>query len=162
MLADPDRPPAILDAAAMAALNGSAARQPGGLILTPHAGETAHLLDADEDTIAADPVRAAREAAGRFSAVVALKGAETHVAAPDGAAYVFRGGTIGLGTAGSGDVLAGIIAGLTARGAAPVQAVVLGVHLHGAAGTRLARAQGPLGFLAREILVELPRLLTEL
>jgi len=70
-------------------------------------------------------------------------------------------GDIGLATAGSGDVLAGIIAGLLARGADPLGAALWGVHLHREAGARLARNIGPLGYLARELLPEIPRVLNE-
>jgi NAD(P)H-hydrate repair Nnr-like enzyme with NAD(P)H-hydrate dehydratase domain len=69
---------------------------------------------------------------------------------------------VGLATSGSGDTLAGIIAGLAARGASPVQAAVWGAYLHGAAGRALERRLGPIGFLARELLAELPPLLRRL
>ena len=88
-----------------------------------------------------------------------LKGARTHVATPDGRLFHNLDGNPGLGTSGSGDVLAGAIAGLCARGADPVQAAVWGVVLHARAGDRLAASVGPLGFLAREILDALPRVL---
>jgi NAD(P)H-hydrate repair Nnr-like enzyme with NAD(P)H-hydrate dehydratase domain len=98
--------------------------------------------------------------------VVALKGATTWIAEPGdggGRAWVNRHGCVGLGTSGSGDVLAGVIAGLLARGAAPAQAVLWGVYLHAEGGRRLAaRHGGPLGFLAREIAGEVPRIMAEL
>ena len=81
------------------------------------------------------------------------------VVAPDGTAWKYRGGGPGLGVSGSGDVLAGIIGGLLARGAAPLTALLWGVWLHGEAGRSLARKTGPLGFLAREIPAEVPALL---
>ena len=67
-----------------------------------------------------------------------------------------------MGTSGSGDVLAGVVAGLLARGATPDQAAVWGAHVHATAGERLAARVGPLGYLARELLDETPRVLTEL
>jgi len=85
-----------------------------------------------------------------------LKGAETHIAGPSGEVYCNRSGNVGLATSGSGDTLSGIIAGLAARGADALQAAVWGVYLHGSAGDRLARRVGPLGFLARELLAEIP------
>ncbi|HEY0709171.1 MAG TPA: NAD(P)H-hydrate dehydratase, partial [Polyangia bacterium] len=69
---------------------------------------------------------------------------------------------VGLATSGSGDVLAGIMAGLAARGASPVQAAAFGVHLHARAGEVLARKVGPLGYLAREIMAEIPPLMAHL
>jgi NAD(P)H-hydrate repair Nnr-like enzyme with NAD(P)H-hydrate dehydratase domain len=75
---------------------------------------------------------------------------------------VAKGGCVGLATAGSGYVMAGIIGGLLARGADPVTATLWGIHLHGAAGQRLTGGLGPLGFLARELLAEVPGLLAEL
>ena len=68
-------------------------------------------------------------------------------------------GNVGLATAGSGDVLAGILAGLCARGAEPLQAAVLGVSVHARAGEELSRRVGPVGYLAREILAEIPKLI---
>jgi NAD(P)H-hydrate repair Nnr-like enzyme with NAD(P)H-hydrate dehydratase domain len=95
-------------------------------------------------------------------AVVALKGATTWIADPDGRAWLNRHGCVGLGTSGSGDTLAGFIAGLLARGAAPAQATAWGVYMHAEAGRRLAQAHGPLGFLAREIPGEIPRIMAGL
>jgi NAD(P)H-hydrate repair Nnr-like enzyme with NAD(P)H-hydrate dehydratase domain len=81
--------------------------------------------------------------------VVALKGAETVIAAPDGAAFRYTRGGAGLGTSGSGDVLGGIVAGLLARGADPLRAAAWGVFLHGEAGNALALRHGAVGLLAR-------------
>jgi NAD(P)H-hydrate repair Nnr-like enzyme with NAD(P)H-hydrate dehydratase domain len=97
-----------------------------------------------------------------FGAVVALKGAETLVVDADGAAYCYRQGRVGLATSGSGDTLAGVIAGLAARGASPLQATVWGVYLHGEAGNRLTGRFGQTGFLARELLAEVPQALAAL
>ena len=155
-------PPLVLDAAAMRALAARADRHgaaAGKIVITPHAGEAAGLLDTTRAAVESDPADAARQAAARFGAVVALKGAETHVATADGESYVFRGGTIGLATSGSGDVLAGIMAGLLARGASPLAATLWAVHLHGEAGAALARRHGAVGFLARELPAEIPGLL---
>jgi ADP-dependent NAD(P)H-hydrate dehydratase len=144
--------PLVLDAGAMPAVR-DAPRRPrsGGRVLTPHAGEMARLLDLDKSDVEADPLAAARLASERFDAVVVMKGASSHVVGPDGRAIRYEGGGPGLGTSGSGDVLAGLIAGLLARGTGPIEAAAWGVWLHGQAGKRLARRIGPLGFLAREI-----------
>ena len=91
--------------------------------------------------------------------MIALKAGDTVIAAPDGTLLLYRGGGVGLATGGSGDVLAGIIGGLLARGAAPLVAAGWGVWLHGEAGRRLGERIGPLGFLARELLAEIPRLM---
>ena len=88
-----------------------------------------------------------------------MKGSETFIATPEGRIFRNRHGSIGLATSGSGDTLAGIIAGLAARGASPEQATVWGVFLHARAGEVLAERVGPLGFLARELLAEIPRLM---
>jgi ADP-dependent NAD(P)H-hydrate dehydratase len=155
----------ILDAGALDALRGRpevvkacAAR----VVLTPHAGETARLLDVDLAEVERDPLTAAREAARRFGAVVAIKGADTRVVEPKGSAYVYREGRVGLATSGSGDTLAGVIAGLAARGVEAVQAAVWGVYLHGAAGNALSAQFGQVGFLARELLAEVPRAMASL
>jgi len=150
--------PIVVDAGALNAVEAASAR-PGDLILTPHAGEMARLLKIDKGEVEADPLGAARIAAERFAAVVVMKGASSHVVSPDGRAAFYAGGGAGLGTSGSGDVLAGLIAGLLARGADSFQAAAWGVWLHGEAGKRLAKTVGPLGFLAREIAAEAPGLM---
>ena len=88
-------------------------------VLTPHAGELASLMEGEKAEVEADPPAAARRAAAALGAVVALKGPVTHVAHPDGRLWVNRRGHEGLGVSGSGDVLAGIVGGLLARGALP-------------------------------------------
>jgi len=153
----------VLDACAMGVVRGSQAYQedaentgPTRLILTPHAGEMARLLGDNKEDIRADPHAAARDAARNWNAVVALKGAVTCIASPDGQLWQHSDGNIGLASSGSGDVLAGVIAGLAARGASVEQATAWGVMLHARAGRQLAERIGPLGFLAREIADEIP------
>lgn len=152
----------VLDAAAVAcagSLTALLACWHGRLVLTPHVGEAASLLDREAEAIARDPADAARTAAARFGAVAVMKGEATVIADADGALLRYPGGGPGLGTGGSGDVLAGIIGGLLARGADPLVAAGWGVWLHGEAGRRLAREVGTVGFLAREILPILPGLM---
>jgi ADP-dependent NAD(P)H-hydrate dehydratase len=152
----------VLDAAALAPLRAAPdlLHSLGGrAVLTPHAGEMAGVLDVERDEVERDPRGTAARAARELGAVVALKGAETYVAAPDGQVWVYRGGRVGLATSGSGDTLAGVVAGLAARGAEPAQAAAWGVFLHGEAGNVLARRMGPVGFLARELLAEVPKLM---
>jgi hydroxyethylthiazole kinase-like uncharacterized protein yjeF len=156
----------VLDAEAM----GAVLHPPDGtppfrfdvpVLLTPHAGEMAHLTDIAKDEIGAAPERHALEAAQRWNAVVALKGPRTVIATPDGERWQHEGGNVGLATSGSGDVLAGIIAGLAARGAGLAQAAAWGVALHARAGERLAERLGRLGYLARELCDEIPALLEQ-
>ncbi len=150
----------VLDAYAMSALGTYTWDQP--LVLTPHCGEMAHLTGHSKDAIIADPLHYARAAAVRWGACVALKGADTYVAQADGLTLKFKGGTPGLAVSGSGDTLAGIIAGIAARGAPPFQACAWAVVLHAMAGKELSRLHGPLGFLARELPEPIPRLLHKL
>ncbi|WP_457094097.1 NAD(P)H-hydrate dehydratase [Microvirga sp. P5_D2] len=154
----------ILDAGALGQLRGIAsllARHKGRLVITPHAGEMANLLGIDKHDVLRDPAAVATEAASLLHCVVALKGSRTHIAAPDEGAWTYSDGNVGLATSGSGDTLAGIVAGLLARGVTPLQAAQWGVFLHGEAGNRLAQTRGPLGFLARELLAEIPRLMAD-
>jgi hydroxyethylthiazole kinase-like uncharacterized protein yjeF len=155
----------VLDAAAVTALRSDdelLLALHGRAVLTPHAGEMATLLGVDKEEVEGDPPSCAQEAAARFGAVVALKGPESWIAEPDGTLYHYAGGSIGLATSGSGDTLAGIVAGLAARGAPPAHAAVWGAFLHGEAGEVLARRIGPIGYLARELLDEVPRLMRTL
>lgn len=149
----------VLDANAMGIVRGDDFRFAQPVILTPHAGEMAHLSGASKEAIAQDPDRHAAEAAARWNAVVALKGARTLIVGAEGERWRHEGGNIGLASSGSGDSLAGIIAGLCARGATLAQAACWGVALHAAAGEVLASRMGLLGYLAREIPAEIPALL---
>lgn len=130
----------------------------GRLILTPNSGEAARLLSRDSESLGELPA-AASKLAELFHAVVAVHG---NIADSDGNRWVDESGHAGLGTSGSGDVLAGLVAGLLARGATPAQAACWGTHLHSTAGERLAARIGRLGFLARELLDEAPLVLAEL
>jgi ADP-dependent NAD(P)H-hydrate dehydratase len=155
----------ILDAAAIAAVHMDErllAPLDGRAVLTPHAGEMAALLGVEKDEVENAPAELATRAARQFGAVVVLKGAESWIATPEGTLYRYSGENVGLATSGSGDTLAGIVAGLAARGPPPLHAAVWAVYLHGSAGRELARRIGPLGFLARELLAELPPLLRRL
>lgn len=157
--------PIVLDAAAMMRLTEHRerlARHAGRVVITPHFGEMAGILGIDKDAIEADPAGTARRVADEYGVVVVLKGACSFIAAPGRSALTCDEGHPGLGTAGSGDTLAGLLTGLLGRGADPVQAAAWAVHLHGEAGHRLARKRGPLGYLAREIPGEVPAILAEL
>jgi hydroxyethylthiazole kinase-like uncharacterized protein yjeF len=136
-------------------------RAPAGrpFVLTPHAGEMAKLSGREKAQVQDEPQTLALNFARRTRSVLVLKGATTFIAAPDGRLWVHAGGCHGLGTSGSGDALAGIIAGLAARCGDAVQAALWGVFVHAQAGRVLEREVGPLGFLAREIPGPVPRLL---
>jgi hydroxyethylthiazole kinase-like uncharacterized protein yjeF len=149
----------VLDAGGLdAALVGrlGRARGPRGVIMTPHHGEMAAMLDLELAEVSARPLELAREFAERSGAVLVLKDEDTYVASPEGEVWVHRGGPVGLGTSGSGDVLAGLITGLCARGASATQAAAWGVFLHARAGAALEKRFGALGYLAREIAAEVP------
>lgn len=155
----------VLDAGAVACLSsgrGLLHELEGRAVITPNADELADIFGEDKDELTARPLDAARRAAREFRCVVALKGRETFIASPDGRAYVNRAGTIGLATSGSGDVLAGLIAGLVARGAEAFRAAAWGVYVHALAGERLSNRLGPLGLLARELPGEIPCVMHEL
>jgi hydroxyethylthiazole kinase-like uncharacterized protein yjeF len=128
-------------------------------ILTPHPGEMASLMDTSRNTVANDPAHWAKTAASELEALVVLKGPQTFIAEPGEKLFEYRGGGIGLATSGSGDTLAGIIAGLLGRRCSPVQAAAWGVWAHGEAGIALAEKFARVGFLAREILDEVPAVL---
>jgi hydroxyethylthiazole kinase-like uncharacterized protein yjeF len=158
-------PTYTLDAAAFTTLkqhDAALPRHSGKIVLTPHSGEMAAFLKASREEIDRDPLTAAHRVADTLDAVVAMKGASTYVVSPDGAACLSENGTVGLGTSGSGDSLAGIIAGLLARGAPPYWATVWAVYMHGEAGRRLAEQYGTFGLLAREIPGKIPSIMNDL
>ncbi len=153
--------PVALDAYALGVLpelTGPAGKLAGRFVLTPNATEAGYLLGT-EVAESDDPSGVARRLADRWQAAVSYHGAVAGLGAPD---RVVSTGHAGLGTSGSGDVLAGIVVGLLARGVDPVRAACWGTYLHAAAGDRLAARVGRLGFLARELLDEIPLVLTEL
>lgn len=157
--------PLVLDAGALNLIKGVRSNSESlyaEVLLTPHRGEMARLLERPLEHIAKEPVEAAKQATANFKVNVLLKGADTFLATTTGELYRHKGGNIGLATGGSGDTLAGLIGGLLARGATIAQAAAYGVYIHAQAGARLAQYLSPLGFLARELLPEFPKLLGEL
>jgi hydroxyethylthiazole kinase-like uncharacterized protein yjeF len=159
------RVPVVLDATASAYLTD----QPHGLhhlkgraVLTVNPSELALTARRDTDTVEQQAQTVAAEVAARSEVVVLCGGPTKNIAAPDGRGWVFEGGGPGLGVSGSGDVQAGIVAGLLARGADPDQAAVWAAYLHGRTGERLAAGVGVLGHLAREQPEEVPQALSEL
>ena len=156
--------PLALDALGLAAVTAdpSCLHHLGGrVVLTPNPTELAIALHVEQDELDADQAGAARRLAEQAHATVGLGGATSWVAGPDGRLWEDQSGGAGLGVSGSGDVRAGVVAGLLARGAEPEQAAVWASYLHGRAGERLAATVGRLGFLARELPPEIPRVLAE-
>jgi len=146
----------VLDAGALRVYREEHA---GSVILTPHLGEMASMTGMSTSELSRRAPEFARDFARAQKVTLVLKGVCTCIASPDGRVWLHDGGSVGLGTSGSGDVLAGVIAGLAARGARPEQAAVWGVWLHGKAGQALSERQGMIGFLASEIPAEIPALL---
>lgn len=154
----------VIDAVALGALRGGRYRftEEARVVLTPNAGEMAKITGYTKTAIEADPRGAAMAVARDLNVVVALKGPETFIATPYGEVFRYSEGEAGLATSGSGDILAGILVGLLARGATLDQASVWAVYLHGTAGNRLVRRMGAVGFLARELSDGIPALMNGL
>lgn len=154
----------ILDAAALTCardLQEDIRQRDGRVIVTPHHGELSYLTGVPTEVIAADAAKAAQEVAEAYGMVVLLKGAQSFLASPAAETLMYEEGCAGLATGGSGDVLAGIIGGLAARGAEPLQACAWAAFIHGQAGATLSKQVGTVGFLARELLPLIPRLIDE-
>ena len=150
----------VIDADALFALSGDlelVARRRRPAVLTPHEGEMARLLGRDAGWVRDNRLAAVREAAARGRAVVLLKGADTLIAAADGQRVVVSvADTPGLATAGSGDVLTGIIASMLARGLDPWTAACCGAVAHARAGRAAAEALGPDGIISSDVIDALP------
>jgi ADP-dependent NAD(P)H-hydrate dehydratase / NAD(P)H-hydrate epimerase len=140
----------VVDADALTACAGDPDALRGAAVLTPHAGEFARVFG----TFGDDRLAGARTAAARTRAVVLLKGSDTIIAAPDGRAAINASAPPWLATAGAGDVLTGMIAGLLAQGMPPWEAAAAAAFLHG----RAADAAG-IGMVAEDLLAALPRVL---
>ncbi|MFV2064981.1 MAG: NAD(P)H-hydrate dehydratase [Chloroflexota bacterium] len=154
-----DGAPAVVDAGALNALAtvpGWWSRIVRRCVLTPHPGEFRRLgIEPGSDD--GQRRRAALEAATAWGQVVVLKGAASVVAEPGGRVLVAPFELPGLATAGSGDVLAGIVTSLLGQGVEPFDAAALGVYLHGRAGEQLSERLGDAGLLATDLLLEIPR-----
>jgi ADP-dependent NAD(P)H-hydrate dehydratase / NAD(P)H-hydrate epimerase len=159
-LARAARVPAVIDADGLNAHAGRleelAARE-APTVLTPHAGELGRLLELPSEEIEQERLRHAREAAERSRAVVVLKGDDTLVVMPDGLVAISRGDSPALATAGTGDVLSGVISAILAAGVEVFTAAAAGVWLHAAAGREAARRQGAAeGVIATDVIAALP------
>ena len=149
-----DSRPLVVDADGLNLLAQEAVPQRSDWVLTPHPGEAARLLDTDTASVQADRLAAAHTLAQRFQAVVLLKGCGSVLAAPSGDWAVCATGNPGMATAGCGDVLTGVVAGLLAQGYDSWHAASLGAVVHGLAGDRAAE-QGERGLLASDVAREL-------
>lgn len=157
--------PSVLDADALNALIGrtsllDACKIPP--ILTPHPGEMARLVDgASTRSINEDRIGAALTFAQARHVMLVLKGARTVVAHPDGRVAICPTGNPGMATAGTGDVLTGMIVGLLAQGLSPWDAACAGTYLHGLAGDLAAAERGLAGLIAGDVIEQIPSALTE-
>jgi NAD(P)H-hydrate epimerase len=151
--------PLVLDADGLNALAGrleDLRHRRWPTVLTPHAGELGRLLEVDSREVAARRLHHATAAAGRSKALVVLKGDDTLVAAPAGRVAVSRGGAPALATAGTGDVLSGVIGAMLAKGLRAPHAACAGVYAHLRAGQIAAAPHGPDGVIASDVIAALP------
>jgi hydroxyethylthiazole kinase-like uncharacterized protein yjeF len=157
--------PLVLDADALNALAqtyGWWERLGTPAVLTPHPGEMSRLLRITVADIQQDRLATVQRAAQMWGQVVVLKGAYTVVAAPDGRACISPLANPAMASAGTGDVLAGVIGALLAQGQTPYAAAVAGVHLHSAAGERVRADLGDAGLMASDLLPLLPQVMKDL
>ena len=149
--------PLLVDADGLNALAGwELPHRPWPTVLTPHAGELGRLLDIDSAEIGAHRLAHARAAAAHTRAVVVLKGDDTLVAASTGRVAISPGGAPALATAGTGDVLSGVLGAMLAKGLAPAHAACAAVHVHLRAGQLAAEPHGPDAVIASDVIAALP------
>jgi ADP-dependent NAD(P)H-hydrate dehydratase / NAD(P)H-hydrate epimerase len=158
--------PIVLDADGLNALASlgceTLKRARGPVVLTPHPGEASRLLGVPTTAINADRISAARRLAERTGATVLIKGARSVIASPDADVYVNSTGNAGMSTPGMGDALSGIVGALLGQHLRPADALALGVFLHGYAADRVASRMGRIGYIAGDLIEELPAALEAL
>jgi NAD(P)H-hydrate epimerase len=147
---------------ALAAMPDGPERVPSNAVLTPHPGEMARMLGISVAAVQGDRLQTARDCATKYGCAVVLKGAHSVIAGASGEAALSPFANPLLATAGSGDVLAGVIGGYLAQGLAPFDAACAGVYVHGAAGESLRAEYGESGLLAHELSDRIPRIVREL
>jgi NAD(P)H-hydrate epimerase len=150
--------PVVLDADGLSAYAAALSRlveRAAPLVLTPHEGELARLLGIESKAVAAERLRCAREAANQAQAIIVLKGDDTLIVDPSGLVAVSPGATPGLATAGTGDVLSGVVGALLAAKLEPFEAAAAAVRLHALAGRRAAERRGADGMIASDVIEEL-------
>jgi len=152
--------PLVIDADGLNALQGvfpeDLPSRPWPTVLTPHAGELGRLLGVDSAEVSAHRLEHARAAAKEAKAFVVLKGDDTLVVSPGGRAAISRGAAPGLATAGTGDVLSGVIGAMLAKGLPPAHAACAGVYAHVRAGQIASAPHGPDGVIASDVIHALP------
>lgn len=158
-IVDTVKVPLVIDADALYAIKGHILSE--RVVLTPHRGEMAALLDCTVAEVEGDLLAAAKEAAAKYRAVIVLKGTPTLICCRD-KYWLLDSPNPVLAQGGTGDVLAGIITALLAQGYLPYEAAGMGVYLHSQAGKKAAEHQGPCGVLAGEIAAMLPRVFADL
>jgi ADP-dependent NAD(P)H-hydrate dehydratase / NAD(P)H-hydrate epimerase len=151
--------PCIIDADALNAIAKDKSKlkfRDKHIVLTPHPKELSRLMNTDTKVIQADRVNSAQDAASQFGCVIVLKGSHTVIADPEGNVFINPTGNAGMATAGAGDVLSGVIGGLLAQGLSALDAAVVGVYLHGAAGDVAAEDIAETGLVASDIMHAIP------
>ncbi|MBF0397235.1 MAG: NAD(P)H-hydrate dehydratase [Desulfobacterales bacterium] len=126
-------------------------------VLTPHPGEMARLMDTSVQNIQKDRIVVARDFAKTFNVYLVLKGAKTIISSPDGRIFINPTGNSGMASGGMGDVLTGIIAGFITQGMDILASAVCGVYIHGKIADRLSKQIGFYGFLASDLIREIPQ-----
>lgn len=157
--------PAVFDADALNVISQEPSillQRPNATIITPHPGEMARLMGIDTSEVQRNRLEAAENFAQKYKVIVVLKGHDTIIASPVGETWINPTGNPGMGTAGSGDVLGGVIAGLLAQGMSPVEAAVCGAYVHGAAGDRAAEKYGQMGMIASDIIEYIPHTIMDI
>ena len=137
-------------------------KAPAPLVLTPHPGEMARLIEKEAEEVQNNRKDIASSFAHQYNSVLVLKGRETIVAGPNAEYYINETGNVGMATGGTGDVLTGIIASFIGQGMEPFNAAMAGVYLHGLAGDMAAKEKGVLSLIATDILNKLPEVLKAL
>jgi ADP-dependent NAD(P)H-hydrate dehydratase / NAD(P)H-hydrate epimerase len=151
--------PLVIDADALFVLSGHAQillKAKGPRILTPHCGEMSGLTNLPPKAIEADRLKTARDFARRYHCVLLLKGHRSVVASPQGKTYINRTGNVGMATAGSGDVLTGMITAFLGQGMGPFDAAKYGAYYHGKAGDLAARKKSKASMIAPDIIEQIP------
>ncbi len=151
--------PMVIDADGLNCLAGNPdilLQKKGAAVLTPHPGEMARLCGLSIAEIQAGRIQAAGDFAKQYQVTLVLKGAQTVIAAPDGNCFINPTGNPGMASGGMGDVLTGLIAGFCAQGFAPEDAARAGVFIHGLCADRLAASMGAFGYLATDIVNDIP------
>jgi NAD(P)H-hydrate epimerase len=159
--------PLVIDADGLNALEGRIPilkKAGADCILTPHPGEMARLLGLNSSDVQADRIGSTQRLSEKTGCTVALKGAGTIIAArgKGGGGFINPSGNPGMATAGTGDVLTGMIGGFLAQGLSPVDAAVTGVYIHGLAGDEVAKARGETGMVATDLLEKVPAIVNSL